>query len=88
MADGIGAEMAEDIAFYTKVGPELIRSFSCLRRFEYEDVAPEIRAGDLNVVWRILFDGAAVICDRVCAGFVDSYADLCEGGGQQFGVCN
>lgn len=52
--------------------------FLCL---EYEDVAPKIRASDLNVVWHILFDGAAVICDRVGAGFVDSNADLCEGGG-------
>ena len=47
------------------MGPELIRSFSRLLRLEYEDTAPEIRAGDLNVVWRILFDSTAVICDRV-----------------------
>lgn len=73
--------MAEDIAIDTKVGPELIRSFSCLLRLKYEDIAPEIRAGDLNVIWRILFDCTSVICDRMCAGFVNSNADLCEGGG-------
>lgn len=67
--------MAEDITFYTKVGPELIRSFSRLLRFKLVNSAHVICTANLNASIAIPLDRSAVIRNPAVM-FTDSDADL------------